>query len=198
MEDTQTESNNEKNEEIAEDIETLSQIVEEEVITPEEDSESVELMEDLEVKEEYNIFDILNIISSIKADIKKLSEKLDNLENTMTFLVDSMNELKSIVLFTSHARGKETPIDITKEEKKEVKLIDKIMDDAEDILFSATENELSKAIKIEALIFDLEDLLKDLSEGKLRLPPEKRERLERIYEDLKRESAEFQKKFLSG
>jgi len=195
MAESEKEKPKESSDDVTEDLERIAKVVEEEIVFPEEEiEEEMDLVKPPQVKEEISLYDILGSINILKTDIRRLGERLDNLEQTINYLIDSLNEIKSIILMISHTGRSETKI--TPKEKPGRETIDKILDEAEDILFSTYDNELLRAIRIEAMIFDLEDILKNIREKKLSLPPEKIERLNEIYNNLKKESLHFQKKLI--
>lgn len=180
---------------ISEDLERISKVVEEELVIPEDEIEDeLDLLPAIEEAEEIPLIELANSINSIRSEITKLYEKVDNLEQTMSYLIDSINEIKSIILMLSHGKTEKMQ---TSRTISTVKIVEKILEKAEEIQFSIHGNEILRAIKIESLLFDIEDLLEKASTNKIKVPKEQLDQLKKVYKTLNKESELLQKKILA-
>jgi len=198
------EESKEESEKISEDLEKIIKTVEEEVVLPEEevDLEEVGPIEEPvieEVKETVDmesIYSIMNSINILKAEVRKIYEKVDNLENTIKYLIDSVNEIKSVILIVSHSRGREREKMLAEDDI--ASNINKIIESAEDAILSAVKPDVVRAIKIEALRLKLRELLEKAKRKEVSVSRETLNRMEEMLRNLDREASMLRKSIMGG
>lgn len=202
-----SEENKDENEEISEDLEKIIKTVEEEVVLPEETEEETGLegVEPVEVSivEEGKdttdmepIYSIMNSINILKAEVRKIYEKVDNLENTIKYLIDSINEIKSVILIVSHSRGGERE-SVTKSDDV-ANNINRIIELAEDAILSAVKPDVVRAIKIEALRIELRELLNKAKRKEIFVPSGTLSKIEEVLKGLDKEANMLRKKIMGS
>ncbi len=198
------EENKEDSEKISEDLEKIIKTVEEEVVLPEDETEleEVESIEEPVVREAKeaidveSIYSMMNSINILKAEVRKIYEKVDNLENTIKYLIDSVNEIKSVILLVSHSRGREK--ERPPAEHDLISNINKMIELAEDAILSAVKPEVIRAIKIEALRLKLRGLLEKAKKRELVVPRELLNRMEETLRNLDKEASVLRKSIMGS
>ncbi len=203
-EERKEEENKEESEGISEDLERIIKTVEEEIVLPEEaeleeevpEIEETVIEETREMAEEESIYSIINSINLMKAELRRIYDKIDNLENTIKYLIDSVNEIKSVILIVSHSRERKVEKESTEEGL--INGLNKTIELAEDAIYSTLDSDIVRAIKIEALRFDLERLLEKAKEKQIMIPRDMQSRVREVLGNLQKEAIILRKRIMGS
>ena len=183
------EDTTERKEETLDEIEFIKRIFSEEFVAPER-KESAGFSS---VVEEF-----WEVISTLKNDIKNLSKRVEQLHIDLTLLMESVNEIKGILLLSARPPERVPQGEETEKRRNSLLILNRVLSEAEKTIFSPADNVIAQAVKVEGLRIWLEEIFKDVESGKMKIPSEKLSEAKKLYRSLLEMSKTLRERILAS
>ncbi|MHA1616031.1 MAG: hypothetical protein ACTSX9_01830 [Candidatus Njordarchaeales archaeon] len=165
--------------ELEKEVEFIKKIFSEEFVESEERKKPHEKISAEKIRIET---DISQVLMEVRENLSHISEEIEKLRNDFDLLLNSVNEIKGILLLSARPPEKFPRKGIGNVfSRPSSENIDEVLREIEKTVFSPVDKLIVQAIKVEGLKIWLEELFDEIEKGHLEIPEDRVSEAKKLY-----------------